>query len=205
MSAKLPPALRTEFSLDRLSRIFALNHPRVFWRHDVDYSIECAVQMAAFERECGIRSVYFIRTLGEEGYNINNLEVVAQCQDILSYGHQLGIHVDLKLSRDARVWSAGMSKRCREQSALATFGHNGMVSFHMPPHSALWKKVPGFTCATEPGWKDRYIADSRGAFREDPEARLKRGDQIQINLHPEWWFLSDDEAEELRKQEVMKP
>lgn len=205
-SAKLPPALRAEFSLDRLSRIFAMNHPRVFWRHDVDYSIECAVAMAAFEKEQGVQAVYFIRTLGEEGYNVNNLEVVDQINEIAGYGHKLGIHVDLKLQRDALAWTGMLTKRCREQSALATFGHEGIVSFHMPPKAALWKKVPGFPCATDPAWKDRYVADSRGAFKHDqPEDRLARKDQVQINLHPEWWFLPDDEAEELRKQEELKP
>ena len=206
MSAKLPPALRTEFSLERLSRMFAMKHPHVFWRHDVDYSIDCAVEMAAFEKEHGIRSVYFLRVLGEGGYNINNLDVLAKIEEIRGCGHLLGVHVDLKLQRDVRVWTGQMIKSCIEQTNMATFSHDRRVSFHMPPHSSLWKKVPGFSVASEPVWKGRYIADSRGAFKhEQPEERLERKDQIQINLHPEWWFLNDEEADELRKQEELRP
>lgn len=206
MSAKaLPQTLRTEFSLDRLSRMFAMNHLHVFWRHDVDYDLDCAVQMSAFEKEHGIRSVYFIRTLGVP-YNVTRPEIIAQLDEIKANGHKLGVHVDLRMPRDARVFTGIMVRRSVEQTRLASFEHENRISWHMPPTSALWRKVPNFTSAFEPIWQGRYVADSRGAFLHDlPEARLERGDQLQINLHPEWWFLPDEEAEELRKQEELKP
>lgn len=206
MSAKsLPQSLRTEFSLERLSRMFAMNHVHVFWRHDVDYDLDCAIQMSAFEKEHGIRSVYYIRTLGTP-YNVNRPEIIAQLDEIRANGHKLGVHVDLRVQRDVKVFTGIMMRRCVEQTRLATFDHENRISFHMPPASALWRKVPNFSSAFEPIWKGRYVADSRGRFLHDlPEDRLATQDQLQIALHPEWWFLPDDEAEELRKQEELRP
>lgn len=192
------------FTLDRLAGLLEASHEKVFWRHDVDYDLGCAVKMAEFEAEHGVTSTYYIRAHAQE-YRPSDPAYAEALVQISSFGHQLAAHVDLKLPREAMVSELWMRAACIRQSALLGFDPQRLVSFHAPPHDALWRDVQTFTHAMGPAWKDRYVADSRGVFRRSPEEALATGESVQINLHPEWWFLPEAEADRMRVREMANP
>ena len=196
----------TNFSLERLERLLKTG-TKVEWRHDVDFDPDAALQMAHLEHKHGVQSTYYVMCQSES-YNALAPNVMQTFKTIIGYGHQLGIHVDLRLGRSAKVQSSVMRKACERDARIfraAGYEMTRRVSFHAPPLDVLWRDVRGFEHALGPQWEGRYVADSRGVFRQSPEDALKRGGAVTLNLHPEWWFWPLSVAEYSRKIEAEKP
>lgn len=195
------------FTVDHLRSLLTMGGRSVFWRHDVDFSPSCAIEMAKLEfgMGMGLRSVFYLRVDGEE-YSLMDMALCAA--EIAEYGHQIGVHVSLDLPRTARPTEALLAARCSAAFSVAQ-GAFGMttrkVSLHAPPHAARWRTISGFEHAMAPCWKGYYLGDSRGVFSENPEAFLLLDRPLQVNFHPEWWFLPENQKEELREQEALKP
>lgn len=195
----------TAFSIERLRALHDMANRAVFWRHDVDFDLGCAVRMARLEAGEGIRSTFFLRVDGEE-YSLREAWVAAR--RLASYGHFVGVHVNLRLSRDAEVPGALLAVQCADdfRKLKRRFPEcTQRVSLHAPPGAALWREIFGFDHAMAPWWKGFYLGDSRGVFRQSPEEFLLVDRPVQLNLHPEWWFLPEAEAQKLREQEALKP
>lgn len=191
-----------DFSIENLDRLF--NYQNVFWRHDVDYDLECAVKMAEFEKERGIRATYYFRGMSCE-YSPFSHEYAKTMHRVFELGHRIGVHVDLLMPREYEVATMQVVVAYNQQCAPVSCKANGVFSLHAPPHSALWRDYPGLAHAMSPDWAGLYLADSRGVFRSDPFDFLKnRRGRVQINLHPEWWFLPADEAQAMREREAVK-
>ena len=62
-------------------------------RHDVDFSLEKAWEMACFEQENEIFSTYFV-IVSCDNYNIFSRKKQKILRDILAYGHTIGLHFD---------------------------------------------------------------------------------------------------------------
>lgn len=199
------PTASTDFGLDRLGRLLNMGMKRVYWRHDVDFDPACAVAMAKVEKHIGIKATYFLR-VDEEEYSKEDMAALA---DVLSeMGHTIGTHVSLGLPRSALVESARLAGVVAGAFRVAQELFPAMsrrVSLHAPPRSALWRSIEGFEHAGAACWKGYYLSDSRGVFKESPEAFMLLDAPIQINLHPEWWFLSSSDRKKLFQQEAKKP
>lgn len=192
------------FTLDRLAGL--LSYPRVFWRHDIDYHPACALEMAEFEALHGVKATFYVMARSED-YNAFSPSVRNVLYGILSHGHELGIHVDLTLPRDASTppWLLARHASADYRLLSSVYPVTRQVSFHAPPTDVYWQPVPGFDHALGPQWADRHIADSRGVWRQEPEQFLRENERAQVSLHPEWWFLPPAEADCLRAQEAAKP
>lgn len=190
-----------EFGHERLRTL--LTHPNAVLRHDVDYEPTCALQMAKFEAELGVTSTYYVRPMAEYDSSSGARQAIKQ---IPGLGHALAPHVNLVMHREAKVSDWEM-KTCAEQDyddLNRSFPMVRKVSFHAPPRDVYWREVEGFEHAMGPKWELHYIGDSRGVFRFSPEQALSWG-TIQLNTHPEWWWLSDRDAAKLREIEASKP
>lgn len=197
---------QARFTVARLDRLAELGR-EAHWRHDVDYYLLPAARMAGAMQVCGIRSTFYLRL--PERYEVEPHELVALADVIRGRGHRIGAHVDLDLPRDAVVTNLQMWKAAAETIAkLRGIGVpvGPWVSFHAPPDDILWRDMPVLRHAMGRKVCGRYISDSRGVFRVAPEeALLTWGREAHINLHPEWWWLPEDDANALRAQEAMKP
>lgn len=177
-----------DFSLKRLEELFALGqkHGHVFWRHDVDFSLDAALKMARFEAERGISSTYYLFFTPQVCPFYTPKEALQVEKELNELGHNVGDHVD-----ERKVgW-------INNQPVIAW---SKLVSFHCPTERVLWRKFDGFRSACEPQWRGFYWSDSRGQFAYgDPEEYLQYTNvpidvhtrQVQVNLHPEWWFEPD--------------
>lgn len=65
----------------------------VFWRHDVDLSLNRAIRLAQLEHDEGIRATYFLNPHCEF-YNLFEKGQTQIVKQILSLGHDVGLHFD---------------------------------------------------------------------------------------------------------------
>ncbi|CAM5183404.1 Polysaccharide deacetylase OS=Ureibacillus acetophenoni OX=614649 GN=SAMN05877842_104127 PE=4 SV=1 [Ureibacillus acetophenoni] len=68
----------------------------VILRHDVDFTLSKAVEMAEVEHELGVKSTYFI-LVTTDFYNIFSKRSYERLMKIISLGHEIGLHFDEKL------------------------------------------------------------------------------------------------------------
>lgn len=194
----------TDTSRVRLRRLWKLadqRDPEVWWRHDVDYDLSCAVKMAALEKQHGVVSTYFFLT---QAYPLN----VEALEEIVACGHEIAPHVDLHGDRDSKYTDADLFDACQDAYDRLTWIYRPVsfvVSFHQPPRSVIGREIPGFESAQGPEWQGCQTADSRGVFHVSPEEILKTEGDVQINLHPEWWFWPKAKQQEWRLLESTKP
>lgn len=65
----------------------------VYLRHDVDFSVHKARELAEFESKIGVVSTYFFM-LSSNTYNALSLESIANIKDIKDMGHEISLHFD---------------------------------------------------------------------------------------------------------------
>ena len=195
----------TGFGREALRGLYALDRPEVHWRHDVDYDPACAVLMAELERDCHIRSTFYVMARGP--YNPFSLELRKILYGILACGHSLGLHVDLGLPRDAETPAWLLSRAALHDFRLlvSEYPVKRSVTFHAPPRSVYWRDVPGFEHAAHGGFRDRLVSDSRGVWHGDPVELIKGGGSVLVSTHPEWHFWPVETADEWRAVERVKP
>jgi len=174
-AAKEPPRARP-FTVGRLETMYLKGEfDQHFIRHDIDYSIEAALEMGRWEELNGYHSTYYIMERNPF-YSVD--EALFCMQELTLMGHDVGLHVDERdVPLPMHLWK-GLK-----------------VSFHCPTPAVLWKDYEDFFSAYASKWRNYYVSDSNGRFRDgDPEDRPWFGDALirhQINLHPEWWFEPD--------------
>src|SRR5690349_9452766 len=93
--------------------------PFVILRHDVDYSIPKARDMARVEQTEGVRSTYMV-LLTAPYYNLLQAENLHAVRDIASMGHEIGLHYDTDacLARDPASQAAEIVRLARFLEAV---------------------------------------------------------------------------------------
>jgi hypothetical protein len=170
----------------------------VILRHDIDFDLGKALEMALRDRELGIRSTFFflIRT---GLYNIFSAEGTRMVMDILSTGAMLGVHFDCAAYGDMKDPSSIASAVRKEAKVLEEwFGRDVVaVSFHRPRTNPLVMgagqdiSTPFIHTYMKEFIDDQmYLADSRGVWAYgEPlmSERFRQGKPLHILTHPLWW------------------
>ena len=144
----------------------------VILRHDVDLSLEAALELARLERERGVRATYFLMT-ESVFYNLNSEQGREALRELRGLGHAGGLHADHpRASRDDRF--------------------DSVVAWHNPEPEYMSEPVSGFVNVMQPPWftKGKYRSDSNQHWREGcPHEDLRTGafDWLQLLTHPEIW------------------
>lgn len=169
---------------------------RCLLRHDVDISLDYAADMARVERAQGVRSTYFLM-LRSPMYNLLSRHAAAVMQQLLDFGHEIGLHFDAGCPR--RQGMALEEAICFEIDTLSNLVGQRVrtFSFHQPSDEAIRLRVaiPGVINTYHPeqliGYK--YISDSNRIWREmDPFDLATSGfDRVHILIHPIWWMCED--------------
>ncbi len=156
-------------------------------RHDVDFDISLAYEVALIEKKCGITSTFFILTTCES-YNALSQYNSSLLRKMAAMGHEIGLHFDPSLypSEDdlgkAAIKEAWILAHAVKQDIRSLSLHNPSVYGEFP-------LFDGFNNAYDPAIfnDDTYIADSRMSFRgKNPFTWLQRvkNNTVQILLHP---------------------
>ena len=144
----------------------------VLLRHDVDLSLEAALELARLEQEAGARATYFLMT-ESVFYNLDSALGRETLRQLRSLGHAVGIHgVYPRASRDDRF--------------------DAVLAWHNPDPEYVHEPVSGFVNAMQPPWfmKGKYRSDSNQHWREGcPHEELSAGtfEWLQLLTHPEIW------------------
>ncbi len=178
----------------------------VLLRHDIDFCLSDALNIAKLEAEKGIKSTYFfmVRT---EHYNLFSKVGTSLVKQILSLGHHFGLHFDTA-SYPVNSSIQDIKKSVRNEIELLEKWFNKkveIVSFHRPNELILTgayeltEPIP-HTYMSDFVGEIEYISDSRGKWRNgDPleTTAFKEGKPLHILIHPVWWkkeFVSPHEA-----------
>jgi hypothetical protein len=146
---------------------------RVYLRHDVDLSLDAALQMAELEAESGVAATYFLM---EESvfYNLASSEGTSAILRLRELGHDVGVHA---------VWPAVPGRDPRFAPVLA---------WHNPDPEYMRRPVDGFLNVMAAPWftQGLYRSDSNQHWRSGcPHEELARGELewLQLLTHPEIW------------------
>jgi len=164
--------------------------PYVILRHDIDFSIAKAVEMAHLDASLGAHSTFFV-LLTAPYYNPLEEENLARLRSILDLGHEIGLHVDCSGFDALSV----KEQRQRVQSQAACLqAHLGVeiisIAQHKPTAARTRPEFPGYVDAySKPFFSDiGYISDSRMMFRvRDVRGFFLQHERSQLVLHPIWW------------------
>lgn len=166
------------------------------WRHDVDISVGAAVQLARIDSDLGVPSIFFVNPRAEQ-YNIESSRVSEQLREILSLGHDIGLHIEVDEVTVASDSSKLSDQIDCEASALArVLGKKPMCfSFHNPSSiTAVFTELSygGLVNSYSRQVKSEfaYVSDSNGYWRNGDilTTAQKNADRpLQILTHPEWW------------------
>jgi len=144
----------------------------LFLRHDIDLSLDAALQMAELEAEVGVLATYLLMT-ESVFYNLASSEGVAAIARLRELGHRVGLHaVYPNVELDERF--------------------DGVVSWHNPESAYMSEQIPGaINVYAEPYFSpSAYRSDSNQHWRSGcPHEELRGGGfpWLQILVHPEIW------------------
>jgi hypothetical protein len=147
----------------------------VLLRHDVDLSLEAALELARLEQEAGARATYFLMK-ESVFYNLDSELGRETLRELRGLGHAVGLHgVYPRASRDDRF--------------------DAVLAWHNPDPEYVHEPVSGFVNVMQPPWftKGKYRSDSNQHWREGcPHEELRAGtfEWLQLLTHPEIWVYA---------------
>jgi len=165
----------------------------VYLRHDVDLSLQSALEMARIEADLGVESTYFL-LLTSPLYNPFEAESREIVRALTTLGHDVGLHFNTHVHWSEPPGTEALERVvASERAALETIvPTTDAVSFHRPPSWVLDRSFDDFssTYAPELFSEIDYLADSTHRWRDNPP-RLTGTEPVQILTHPGLWGEED--------------
>lgn len=178
---------------------------RIYWRHDVDCSLEKAVSLAKVEKDAGIQTTYmFIPT--SLMYDVASSKGREALNEIMALGHEVAVHFDIETSgitpqqtEDFEFLSEAILRQIVEFEDLLKI-KTYSVSFHRPLKiflhgpSTIADRVNAYSAEL----MDFYLSDSRGLWRQgEPTKDISDSQHTigQVLTHPIWWGVNHIGAE----------
>lgn len=186
---------------DAAETLLAQGNPFVLLRHDIDFDLGAALEMARLEARAGIASTWF-PLLRTESYNPFSADGSRTIAEMLEMGHRLGLHFDCSLYPGATT--KALNRACDREARLLEEWFDvkiDVISFHRPlpalvgsSHALTAPRLHTY----QPLFIERihYLADSRGRWRygEPLESRaFQRREPLHLLVHPIWWREQETE------------
>lgn len=142
----------------------------VLLRHDVDFDVVPALELAEIEHALGLQGTYFFLTTAET-YNLQALSVRRMISQISLLGFEVALHFDPTIYESAEVDILTQKAR-NEANILEDIVGSPVVSLslHNPSVSGQYPILKSFHNAYAPGLfsPNRYLSDSRMTFHTEP-------------------------------------
>ncbi len=168
---------------------FPTSGPGVILRHDIDFSLEKALEMATLDADLRVRSSFFV-LLTAPYYNPLSAFGQRVLKEISLMGHEIGLHCDLscykKFGSEERRQLIAQAKTLETHLDVRI----SAVAQHKPGLAPMNIELDGFVNAYSAPYFHQigYLSDSRMMFREpNLLSFLRRHSRCQILLHPIWW------------------
>jgi hypothetical protein len=161
----------------------------VHLRHDIDFSVKDAHELALVERELGVTSTYFFM-LTSNTYNLLSKANQVLVREIKALNHEVALHFD-PLAHDDLDTGFAAEKLIFEELFEAELK---IVSLHRPGVflERNNRKLAGCRHTYEDSFvrEMTYLSDSAGRDVQQQLLELARGtgeSPMHILLHPIWW------------------
>lgn len=186
----------------------------VILRHDVDNSLEKAVELAAFENHLKVHSTYFV-LLATDLYNVSSVNSTKHLKKILSYGHEIGLHFDeikylsdeMTTKNEQQILERAIEKEAEILSQLINVPIT-CVSMHRPSEKTLKMNLTPqniINSYSDTFFQDfKYMSDSRRYWREPVKTVITSGiyPRLHILTHPFWYHEQEKSLQETVLQYV---
>ncbi len=141
-------------------------------RHDVDFSVEAALEVAKIDHRLGVKSSFYIRP---HAYYLEWEFIRA----LHSMKHRVGIHLNTPATTNPDVLTQMLQNAYLN---ISKFGHvHKAFTFHRNDEvSASFTQPQYYGFLNHNLCPDGYVSDARGIMPEIPKKGV-------LNLHPEWW------------------
>lgn len=165
----------------------------VILRHDIDTSLEKALEMAKLENELNVSAIYFV-LLSTDFYNVASKKSIEIIKKIINLGGIIGLHFDEQkyqvetkedLIKYVKYEADILSKIIGEKIKI--------VSMHRPSKKFLEMnlEIPEMINSYQKEFfkNFKYISDSRMNWREDIEEIISGNEyeKLHILTHPFWY------------------
>ena len=189
--------------LKKTEKIFSTNWQQknknlIFLRHDIDFSLNCALQVAEVEKDLEVCSNFFFM-MSSNMYNLLSKENLTIVKDIKKMNHKISIHLDYNLlinhnflNEEVKLFEKMFQTKV------------DIISIHRPREFLKNnnEKVGKIAHTYQDAYfkEMEYISDSSGV---NPKAKIddfinKKGSDknLQLLIHPIWWTKSTKNATE---------
>jgi hypothetical protein len=189
-----------------------LNHDSIklcLLRHDVDISMDYALDMGRIEKQLGIRSTFFLM-LRSPMYNLMSRHSKRSMEELIDLGHEIGLHFDASCTR--RHNNKIEQEINFELDVLSNIAGQRVraFSFHQPSNEIIQLKIaiPEVINTYNPDQLNdyKYISDSNRVWQKmNPYEFLSCGfERIQILIHPIWWMCNEISTQECWDQAMVR-
>jgi hypothetical protein len=184
---------KKEYSFENYSTWHS-NEKFVIWRHDVDFSMHSALNLARIENCEGVKTTYFL-LLHSEFYNLLEKEISDLVFNIIDLGHNIGLHFDSSFYNITDI-NEFEEKLVLERKILESiYGVDvHAFSFHNPSSYDLSLKNEQYggmynTYSHVFQNEISYCSDSNGYWRHKRlyDFLINKHSCMQVLTHPEWW------------------
>ncbi|HYH05517.1 MAG TPA: hypothetical protein VEK11_00520 [Thermoanaerobaculia bacterium] len=171
-------------------RDFPESGPAVILRHDIDFSVQKALEMAKLDVEGGTRATFFV-LLTAPYYNPLTPENIRALQEMAAMGHELGLHYDCSYFEG--LSEAQMQERVRVSIQLLELYVGApftSIAQHKPSTSKIRPRLAEYRDAYSAAFFEdiAYLSDSRMRFgAPDVDAFFRTHPRSQLLIHPLWW------------------
>lgn len=176
----------------------------VILRHDIEFDISKAFQMALIENSYGVKATYFVQ-IESDVYNPFSESNRDMLNEITRMGHSLGLHFR---QRDDEMKNVADIARQLDVLKSEFPDSERIFSCHIPKRNSLYNRYrvegainaysePFFYRTNTPRFAPtRYITDSRWEWNYgEPSPQLFRDcPRIQLLIHPFRWSPKADEV-----------
>lgn len=173
----------------------------VILRHDIDQSIEAALNLGRLEAGEGVCSTYFV-LLGSQFYNPAAAASLAGLRELRGLGHEIGLHFDEVAYPASEVPVEELIQREADiLSSICGFPVT-TVSMHRPSKATLEAdlEIPGIINSYgKTFFHDfKYLSDSRRRWREPVLDIIRSGeyDRLHILTHAFWYHEQEESISE---------
>lgn len=178
---------------------FTAAAPTMILRHDVDFSIEHALSMARQEHRAGVCSSYYVMVTCDY-YNVFSQTSRDALQEIVSLGHEVGLHWDSTFLPADAERHRGFFRAQLEMLSSASGAPVRSASQHIPTDTppfdiGPYVQINAYSAAVNDRYT--YVSDSSMVWREStPLDLVAAGVDIQFLAHPIWWMADGSTQDE---------
>lgn len=188
------------------------SHNQVIIRHDIDFDVMIALELAKIEHANGVKATFFF-LMSNDSYNPFSRDNFNAILKIKQLGHMISIHFDPVVYKNFEE-GFKVEKKLFE-TAFET--NVDVISLHRPNeyfqnHN---EAIDGceHTYMEKYFKKIKYVSDSSGVFRYGHPFNtdeFQNNQSLQILIHPIWWVIEGDSNHDKlrnyysRKKEFLK-